>query len=82
MEPQIDHEDEVNVDDTKITPENVKTSYLSKDYKEIIKLLLKFTSTNNTVKFLSTCSELRVLPHSFQLNPQSQELQGNLNMWV
>ena len=40
MEPHMNHEDEISVDDTKITPENVKTSTISKDYKALLKLLL------------------------------------------
>ena len=79
MEPQINHEDEINVDHTRITPENVKTSHMSKDYKALMKLLSKSTSTNNTVRLLSTCLELRVVPNSFQLNTQSQNVQENLN---
>ena len=80
MEPHLNHEDEISVDDTKITPENVKTSTISKNYKALMKLLLKSTSTNNTVRLLSTCLELRVLPKSFQLNTQSQNVQVNLNV--
>ena len=80
MEPHMNHEDEISVDDTKITPENVKTSTISKDYKALMKLLLKSTSTNNTVRLLSTCLELRVLPKSFQLNTQSQNVQVYLNV--
>ena len=76
----MNHEDEISVDDTKITPENVKTSTISTDYKALMKLLLKSTSTNNTVRLLSTCLELRVLPKSFQLNTQSQNVQVYLNV--
>ena len=60
MEPQIRQEDERDISDTMITPLNVKTSKLSKDYKEIIKLLMKYSSTYSTVKLLSTCIESQV----------------------
>ena len=41
MEPHTEQEDENTVSDKKVTPENVKTSHFSQDYKELIKLLTK-----------------------------------------
>ena len=71
MEPQSGFEHETNGSDIEITPENVKTTIFSKEYKEIIKLLYKLLAANSTVKLLYRCLELRILPKSFQISSNS-----------
>ena len=80
MEPQTIHEDEKISSDIETTPENVKTSKFSKDYKQIIKLLYKFCSVSNTEKLLSNCLKSKILPKSFRINPKSPILMNNFNV--
>ena len=53
MEPQTGFETDER--DNQITPENIKSTKFSKDYKDIIKLLNRFSAAESTVKLLLTC---------------------------
>ena len=62
MEPQTGFE--TNHCDTQVTPENIKTTKFSKEYKDVINLLNKHAAAESTKKLLTTCDGARILVHS------------------
>ena len=53
-------------DINRFSPINIKTSILSKDYKEIRKLLYKKNNISGTCDFLLKCLQHRIIPNTFQ----------------
>ena len=59
MDPQ-------ETENAKITPQNVRTSRLGKDYFKIINLMKKVESLKSTSEFLRSCSGHQVVPKTFR----------------